>query len=263
VGNSLVGLTTRAQGIATGVQDILQVSDLLDDVPGLVAEELARGGDPKERLTYLLAVLEEVARVLREAVTGRIEEDARALGLAVTHVSELIQVQQRSVSPDRGATSFALDVLIDDVTTMLDSIVSGRGVRLQKLLSVELNEVYLPRNQLLQAVTNLVKNAVEAIFERRKRVYHDGKISISVEPASGSMRRVVVSDDGCGFAPDEGDALFRFGYSTKRIGSGYGLHATANFVQSIGGEIRAESAGVDCGAVFTLVLPRSVRSDGA
>jgi signal transduction histidine kinase len=263
VGNTLVGLTTRAQGIATGAQDILQVSDLLDDVPGLVAEELARGGDPKERLTYLLAVLEEVAQVLREAVTGRIEEDARALSIAVTHVSELVQVQQRSVSPDRGATRFTLEGLVGDVMTMLDPIVTGRGVRLEKFLTVEVRDVFLPRNQLLQAVINLIKNGAEAIFERRKRMYHDGCISISVEPAPGSMLRLIVRDDGCGFAAEDRDAMFRFGFSTKRIGSGYGLHATANFVQSIGGEILAESAGHDCGAAFTLVLPCSVRSDGA
>jgi sensor histidine kinase regulating citrate/malate metabolism len=84
-----------------------------------------------------------------------------------------------------------------------------------------------------------------------------------VEPASGGRVRLNVSDEGCGFAAGDKGARYRFGYSAKRIGRGYGLHATARFVWGIGGESCAESPGLDCGATFTVVLSGRIGAQDA
>jgi signal transduction histidine kinase len=52
--------------------------------------------------------------------------------------------------------------------------------------------------------------------------------------------------------------LFRHGYTTKRSGSGFGLHSAANFINGIGGTINAESDGVGRGAQFCITLPRKL-----
>lgn len=54
-----------------------------------------------------------------------------------------------------------------------------------------------------------------------------------------------------------------YGYSSKDCGSGFGLHATANFMRSIGGDIRFSSEGEGRGATVTLSFPQEVkRGDG-
>lgn len=71
----------------------------------------------------------------------------------------------------------------------------------------------------------------------------------------GGRLRLAVSDNGVGVSPEQRPGIFRYGYSTKERGSGFGLHATANFVQECGGSIRLESPGPDQGATLILELP--------
>jgi len=51
--------------------------------------------------------------------------------------------------------------------------------------------------------------------------------------------------------------LFEFGFTTKKDGHGFGLHASANLAKELGGEISVHSDGPGRGARFTLCLPLS------
>ncbi|NJN23836.1 MAG: hypothetical protein HC810_04845 [Acaryochloridaceae cyanobacterium RL_2_7] len=64
-----------------------------------------------------------------------------------------------------------------------------------------------------------------------------------------------VKDNGEGIAPEQIDQIFRHGYTTRKEGHGFGLHASALDAKQLGGHLAAASAGKHCGAQFTLVLP--------
>ena len=49
--------------------------------------------------------------------------------------------------------------------------------------------------------------------------------------------------------------LFEFGFTTKKDGHGFGLHASAILAKEMGGELTARSEGVNRGACFTVRLP--------
>ena len=68
--------------------------------------------------------------------------------------------------------------------------------------------------------------------------------------------RLTVTDDGIGVEAAHLPEVFRFGFSTKARGSGFGLHAVALFVQEAGGHIALQSAGRGQGAALLLELPR-------
>jgi len=51
--------------------------------------------------------------------------------------------------------------------------------------------------------------------------------------------------------------LFAPGYTTKRNGSGLGLHSVANFVIGSGGRIQALSDGAGKGTTMRVMLPLS------
>ena len=50
-------------------------------------------------------------------------------------------------------------------------------------------------------------------------------------------------------------AIFRYGFTTKENGHGFGLHSSANGARELGGDLRAESEGAGTGASFILELP--------
>ena len=56
---------------------------------------------------------------------------------------------------------------------------------------------------------------------------------------------------------DKLNVIFRSGYTTKKSGSGLGLHSIANFVKDCGGQISALSDGIGKGATIRVEMPIS------
>jgi C4-dicarboxylate-specific signal transduction histidine kinase len=55
--------------------------------------------------------------------------------------------------------------------------------------------------------------------------------------------------------------LFEFGFTTKKDGHGFGLHASANLAKELGGELSGQSDGPGRGARFSLQMPLSAASE--
>jgi C4-dicarboxylate-specific signal transduction histidine kinase len=58
-----------------------------------------------------------------------------------------------------------------------------------------------------------------------------------------------------GIAEENLTRIFSHGFTTKRGGHGFGLHASANAAAELGGSLSACSEGPGRGATFVLELP--------
>lgn len=67
--------------------------------------------------------------------------------------------------------------------------------------------------------------------------------------------QILVCDNGVGIPNEQLNRIFSFGYTTKAKGHGFGLHSSALAAQEMGGRLKAESKGQQCGATFILTLP--------
>ncbi len=80
-----------------------------------------------------------------------------------------------------------------------------------------------------------------------------------MHPAPGLRRgrffHLEVSDNGIGISGTNPRILFTAGYTTKKSGSGLGLHSIANFVTGMGGQIRPLSEGIGKGTTMLVTLP--------
>ncbi|MDE0214359.1 MAG: ATP-binding protein, partial [Deltaproteobacteria bacterium] len=73
----------------------------------------------------------------------------------------------------------------------------------------------------------------------------------------GDFLKLEVSDNGIGIAGINPRMLFAAGYTTKKSGTGLGLHSAANFISGMGGQIRPLSEGTGKGATMLVTLPLS------
>ena len=109
------------------------------------------------------------------------------------------------------------------------------------------NPVYMiPRNQLLQALINLVINAADSVFQRFPSK-EGGKIEVRIESqqlAGEPWLFLSVIDNGMGIREIDQARILEFGYSTKKRGSGFGLHATANFLKMLNGKVVPASESI-------------------
>lgn len=106
-------------------------------------------------------------------------------------------------------------------------------------------------HSLVVILGNLVDNAMEAA---RGNVEHNGCVSVDIRQADGSIA-ISVEDNGTGVEPENFDAIFRRGFSTKGKGRGTGLHLVRQEIELLGGSIAVES--VPGRTVFTAVVPET------
>jgi signal transduction histidine kinase len=110
----------------------------------------------------------------------------------------------------------------------------------------ELPPLYGARDQLVQAILNLVLNAIDATSK-------GGHIELRAAAADESLS-VTVRDDGAGIAAEHQERLFQPYFTTKKHGTGLGLFVTRKLVADFGGEVACESRP-GAGTVFRLRLP--------
>lgn len=104
-----------------------------------------------------------------------------------------------------------------------------------------------------QVLMNLIGNALTHAFEGRS----EGSIVLAAEPAEPGWLRLIVSDDGCGIAPELQKKVFDPFFTTRlgQGGSGLGLHIVYTLVGGVlGGRIELQSEP-GRGSRFVLHLP--------
>jgi two-component system, NtrC family, nitrogen regulation sensor histidine kinase NtrY len=111
--------------------------------------------------------------------------------------------------------------------------------------------VVADRDQVVQILTNLVQNAMDAVNGRS-----DARIVVELAPEPSGRVSLTVRDNGPGVAPEMRDRLFEPYATTKAHGTGLGLAIVERIVVEHGGEISyADAPGG--GAEFRVVLPLS------
>jgi signal transduction histidine kinase len=106
------------------------------------------------------------------------------------------------------------------------------------------------RDQIVQVLTNLVQNAIDAVADRPGR----GEVTVTVGAAAPSHVIVSVADNGPGVSPDFAPRLFEPYATTKMHGTGLGLAIAQRIAIEHDGEL-SYAPGEGRGATFRLVLP--------
>jgi len=104
------------------------------------------------------------------------------------------------------------------------------------------------RDQLRQALVNLLKNAAEACEESPRK-----EVAVRVAAAGGAVR-IEVRDTGRGMDPAERERVFEPFFSKKKGGSGLGLAITRQIVLDHRGAVECSSRAGE-GTAFVVTLP--------
>ena len=112
------------------------------------------------------------------------------------------------------------------------------------------------RDQLNRVLTNLLRNAIQAVESPREDTL-EGHVSIR-SWREGSVMTVEIRDNGPGIPEQVRPRLFEaFQSAAKADGVGLGLAIAAELIRAHGGEIRLNSTGSG-GTIFHIVVPDTV-----
>ena len=119
------------------------------------------------------------------------------------------------------------------------------------LFSSEKEEIVakFDRTQLIRVVTNLVKNAVQAVEREENPAV---LVTVTEEENRACL---IVSDNGVGISEENKDKIFEPKFTTKSSGMGLGLAMVKNLVESCGGSIQFTSK-LNKGTIFKVHFPK-------
>lgn len=219
---------------------------------GRAAGEVAHDFD-----NALMAIVTHASLIRAEAPSAASVGHAEAILRAARAASEIVErVRGRLREPrERPFDEVAFDRLVDDALIVARARAAHRQVHIERLGRAP-GPISGQRAELLQLVTNLVNNAVDASEP-------GGVVTVEV----GGEREVVlaVRDRGLGIPPAILGRVFEPFFSTKGAdGTGLGLALARSIAESHGGDVALESAtyGPERGTLARVTLPLSVPGHG-
>ncbi|MEM9157975.1 MAG: HAMP domain-containing sensor histidine kinase [Verrucomicrobiota bacterium] len=224
--------------------------DMLDKNRDNLAEFLTK--DVRgSRLVDYLKNLNEVLISERDFCVDELEETKAH----VAHAGTIIANQQKHAKRVEVDEHFRLKEVVEVAAKI--SVPSRWRDSIRMSIDVdETIELRLDQSLVLQILTNFVKNSAESIMDARIR---RGRIEVlGTQDLERGMVIVEVKDNGGGIPREKLEQIFQMGFTTKSYGHGFGMHAVANHVKSMGGCVSIDSEGLGRGAKVTLELPVTV-----
>ncbi len=145
--------------------------------------------------------------------------------------------------------------LNDQIRQVLDFFApqaQKQGVEVRKQLDPELPGIMLSPQMLQSALTNLIKNSLEAM-------HSGGQLIVRTHPVLHGIAFVLI-DTGQGMNHETSMKMFDTFYTTKKGGSGLGLPTARKIIEAHGGVIDVQSE-LGRGTKFTIVFPVPKRID--
>ena len=253
IGNVLNSLNVSAGLIAQHVrgmpiQDVTRTSALLtahqDDLGTFLTED-AKG----QRVSGFLA---QLGGHLRDQ-HAQTCHDLDTLISQIDHVKDIIAAQQDLTRTH----SIHEPVLLKDLVETALKINAPGFDKYHIAITrdyVDLPKVITDKQQVLQIMANLIRNAKEALRQHGSGPHN---LTIRIFPHSDNSNRICiqVSDTGIGIPSDNIHRIFAQAFSNDASGKGSGLHNNAIAAKNLGGSLTASSEGEGLGATFTLEIP--------
>ena len=107
----------------------------------------------------------------------------------------------------------------------------------------------IDRTQLIRIITNLVKNAIQAIPENQE----NKAVCVNIKKVSGNVI-ITVADNGNGIGTENFNRIFEPKFTTKSSGMGLGLSIIKNIIENYNGTITFDSQKGK-GTTFKVSLP--------
>ncbi len=236
-------------------RDITQAKTMRHEL--IQAEKMATVGQVSAWIAH--QIRNSLGRILLNASALRPDQDTTASQHQAHHdlmstiaemdriVSDLLDYSRTlSLHPTHANLNTALSDLLASLTV---HGVNGQH-QIETVFDPELPPIKIDVFKMEQALSNVLKNAIQAMPER-------GTLRVETHRGPGERQvTVVIQDNGPGIPRENLHKVFRPFFTTKPGGTGLGLAITSRVVEAHGGNVMVQSAE-GRGTTFTFVLPET------
>ena len=277
VAKPLIRITKKAERLSAGEfetsfegEGYREVQELADTLAFAAAEIGATGRLQRELIANIshdlrtpLTMIKGYGEMMRDIPGENSPENIQAVIDETTRLSELVndlldlsKLQSGTLKPREEI--FDLTQTLRDALARYDTLIRHKGYRIDTVIDVGEVPVQADRTMILQAIYNLVSNAVNYTGEQKR-------VLVS-ETVNNGVVRISVADEGEGIPPEQikeiWDRYYRVDREHRRavMGTGLGLSIVKGVMEAHKAHYGVESA-VGTGSVFWFELPLVKRED--
>lgn len=251
VGNSLNSISVSSEQMhemiqKSSCQTLPGIIDLIEQHKDNIVDFFSHDPRGKQVPLYFSRLAEQLLREQQDLLN----EAGNQLG-HIRLVTEIIRTQQDTAKAIGLIEQIKLSAIVEECLKIFQIQTIEKQIEIIRDYQ-HLPVIHSERHKILQAVNNLISNAVDS-FDGMEQ--ENNTITLGLFPVNKKAVMLEIQDNGMGMDSDTLQQIFVFGFTTKKNGHGFGLHNTANLIGELGGTVTAESLGKGKGATFRLLLP--------
>ena len=180
--------------------------------------------------------------------------ELESLNAKIQHIKEIVAMQQSISGRSNIIEVSPINALLEDALAINSESIERYKILVEKRYE-EMAPIRIDKVKTLQTLVNLIKNALESLVMSQTPIK---RLIVQTTSLEGDLISIAVIDNGLGIKSEDLNKIFNYGFTTKKSGHGFGLHASALSAQEIGGSLKAFSPGPNQGATFILTLPKQI-----
>ena len=249
-----IGIAERElRGMQTELATMLQQKNHLAAL-GLAVSKVSH--DLRNMLTSAQLISDRMANVEDPTVKRFAPKLISSLDRAIEFLSQTLKFgRAQELPPSRERL---------DLRELVDEVIEAAVVQTTSRIMIFNNvppsvSVDADREQLVRVLTNLTRNAIQAIefLQAERQDAPDGVVALQAR-REGSVTVIEIKDNGPGIPNQIRERLFQAFQSAARLGgTGLGLAIAAELIRAHGGDIQLQSS-TDAGTCFVVTIPDQV-----
>jgi signal transduction histidine kinase len=209
-----------------------------------VAHEI---GNPLNSLHIHLQLMERKVREFDDNAKAELQDSIDVARSEIGRLDSIVTQFLRAIRPSRPQLHPEnVNTIVEEAVRFFAPEIRDRDVAVEQELRSDLPLLQIDRDQMKQALYNVIKNSLEAMKCR-------GSLRIHTDMDD---KHVLISfiDSGGGMSPEDLSRVFEPYFTTKPFGTGLGLLIVRRIVREHGGELSIESSQGQ-GLTLTIRLP--------
>ncbi len=223
-------------------------SERIDSIMTLAAGVAHEVGNPLNAIGIHLQILQREVEKLGEIPSAKkVREAVQVCRSEITRLDGIVREFLGAIRPTPpNLVDTDLVAVVAEAVTLLKDQMEQLGVRVRVSLPGQIPLVLADRNQVKQALFNVLKNALEAMDR-------GGDLFLNLA-SDDEWVKLTVRDTGVGIPADKLKRVFDAYFTTKESGGGIGMLILLRIMRSHGGRVEIQSTeGV--GTTVTLRFP--------
>jgi len=205
--------------------------------------------------------LNGVQNSFENLVTG-ITEDTKFLTNESQRINKIVSGMRKLSSLNSDIKTYSVKKLLIECRNIMADLFNQENIQIIENYTVESDQVDIDRDEFIQAVTNLMRNSLQAMkslpeSEQQKNQVFAIRLSTR---AQNNKICVEIADNGGGIAEVHQKMLFEKQFTTKSAdeGTGLGLGISRRFIRAHNGDIEFISSVPFTETLFKISLPLKI-----